>query len=97
MWHVEATMKFEIRAQGTTVEISVHDVGRQQPQQPQLLQSLQECQSGSCGCPTDQYDRLAGMDLEAADGAVTLRLEPLPGQRVDPEQLRDCLEHTAQQ
>ena len=94
MWHVEATRKFEIREQGTTVEISVHDVGRQQPQ---LLESLQECQSGSCECPTDQYDRLAGMDLGAADGAVTLRLGPLPGQRLDPEQLRGCLEHTARQ
>lgn len=84
-------MKYEISEQGTTVEVRVHDAG---DQQPQLLQSFQECQSGTCGCPTDQYDRLATMDVDTAGGDVTLRLEPLPGQRLDPEQLHVCLDYT---
>lgn len=44
--------------------------------------------------PTDQYDKLAKMDVEAADGDVTLRMEPLPCERLDTEQLRVCLDYT---
>ena len=84
-------MNYEISEQGTAVEIRVHDVG---DQEPELLPSFQECQSGSCGCPTDQYDKLAKMDVDAADGDVTLRMEPRPGERLDTEQLRVCLDYT---
>lgn len=40
------------------------------------------------------YDKLATMDVDASDGDVTLRMGPLPGQRLDTEQLRACLDYT---
>lgn len=84
-------MKYEISEQGTTVEILVRDAAEHQQQ---LLASFQECQSGSCGCPTDQYERLDAMVIEAEDGDVTLRLKPLPGEQFDTDELRACLDHT---
>jgi hypothetical protein len=89
-----AAMKYEISEQGTTAEIRVQDAGNQRSS---LLQALGECRSGSCGCPSDQYERLANLDVDATDHNVTLRLEPRPGQRLDPEQLCECLDHTLAQ
>jgi hypothetical protein len=44
--------------------------------------------------PTDQEDRLAGMDVNAGADEVTLRLQPLLGQHLDLEQLRTCMDLT---
>ena len=84
-------MRYAIDEHGKTVEIRISGaVGHE----PELLESLQDCQSGRCGCPTDQYDRLAGMDVETGGGEVTIRLQPLPGQRLDAALLRACLDYT---
>lgn len=34
------------------------------------------------------------MDVNAGGDEVTLRLQPLPGQHLDLEQLRVCMDHT---
>lgn len=91
MSRLGAAVRYEISEQGTTVEILVHDAAEHQPQ---LLASFQDCQSGSCSCPTDQYERLAAMAVDAAGGDVTLWLEPLAGQQFDTDQLRSCLDYT---
>jgi len=84
-------MRYVINEHEADVEIQVLDAtGRTS----QVLQSMRECQAGRCGCPTDQYDRLTGMDVNAADGEVTVRLQPLTGQRLDLEQLRAGLDYT---
>ena len=46
---------------------------------PQVLEALQECQEGRCRCPTDQYERLAGMDIATRGGAIRVRLRPRGG------------------
>jgi hypothetical protein len=58
---------------------------------------MQDCQQGRCGCPTDQYDRLAGMDVAATDDKVTVRLRPRSGERFDADELRACLDYTTAQ
>ncbi len=84
-------MRYEITEQDTDVQIQVHDTaGRTE----QLLASMQDCQQGRCSCPTDQYDRLAAMNVTATDDEVTVRLQPQPGQRLDPDELRACLDYT---
>ena len=65
--------------------------------QPQLLESLARCQSGHCGCPTDQYERLEEMHVQAKGEDVRIHLEPRLGQRFDTEELRACLDYTTAQ
>lgn len=65
--------------------------------QPQLLESLAQCQSGNCSCPTDQYERLETMHVQADGENLRLRLVPRPGQRFDTAELRACLDYTAAQ
>ena len=79
---------------GATVHI---DVVADPEQQPKLLESLAECQSGHCSCPTDQYERLENMDVQASGEGVHIRLEPRLGQRLDTDELRACLEYTSTQ
>ena len=63
---------------------------------PQVLEALQECQEGRCRCPTDQYERLAGMDIATRGGAMRVRLRPRAGKRLDMDALRLCLDYTGQ-
>jgi hypothetical protein len=42
----------------------------------QLLEPFQECQSRHCTCPTDEYQKLAGMQVTEAADEITLQLQP---------------------
>jgi hypothetical protein len=41
-----------------------------------------------------QYDRLAATDVDAAGEHLVVRLQPRPGQQLDAEALRACLDYT---
>ena len=84
-------MRYEVNEHEPDVEIHVSDAAGHTSQ---LLQSMQACKTGSCGCPTDQYDKLAAMEIDAGDDEVTVRLQPLPGERLDAEQIKACLDYT---
>ncbi len=87
-------MRYDISAHGDDVNIEVTGTaGRAE----RLLTSLQQCQQGECACPTDQYDRLAEIDVRADDDAVTVRLTPRPGEHLDADELRACLDYTLAQ
>ena len=84
-------MRYEVTEREPDIEIHVSDAAGHTSQ---LLQSMQECHSGRCGCPTDQYDKLRAMDVDAGDDEVTVRLHPLPGERLDPDEIKACLDYT---
>ena len=84
-------MRYEVKELEPDIEIRVSDAAGHTSQ---LLQSMHECQSGQCGCPTDQYDKLDAIEVEAREDEVTVRLRPLPGERLDPDEIKACLDHT---
>lgn len=84
-------MRYKVNERDADVEIRVSDAAGRTSQ---LLQSMQACQTGSCGCPTDQYEKLAAMDVDAGGDEVTVRLQPLPGEHLDAEQIKACLDYT---
>jgi hypothetical protein len=65
-------------------------VGRQE----ELLEAFGECQAGRCPCPTDEYEKLAAMDVQAGQDRITLRLEAKPARALDPSAIAACLDHT---
>jgi hypothetical protein len=87
----EAPMRYAITEHDGDVEIRVHQTGEHTPQ---VLASLQDCQHGRCGCPTDQYDRLEEMTIHTGPDELTIRLHPRQGQRFDTDELQSCLDHT---
>jgi hypothetical protein len=87
----EVQMRYNITEDGEAVEIHVHDTGERSPQ---VLASLEECQEGRCGCPIDQYDRLASIEVGGGDGELIVHLTPRPGEHLDPDALRACMDYT---
>jgi hypothetical protein len=84
-------MRYDITERSDEVEIRVREIGDGTPQVHALLQ---DCQQGRCRCPTDQYDRLAGIDVEIGDDEVGLKLHPRAGQQLDVNALQACLHYT---
>ncbi len=84
-------MRYTVEQDREVVEIQVEGVG---DRVPALMKSFQECQSGHCSCPTDQYDRLADLEVSRSGDALRLRLTAFDGQRFDMDELESCLDHT---
>jgi hypothetical protein len=86
--------EYEIADDGSQVEIRMRTTAEQEPR---VIASLHDCASGTCGCPTDQYDRLESMDVKTGGGNITVRLQPLPGEHLDTDEIRACLDYTLTQ
>ena len=84
-------MRYEITARDSDVDIHLHETGEHTAQ---LLASLQQCQQGRCGCPTDQHDRLEDITVHDTPDEHTIQLRPCEGQRLDTSQLQACVDYT---
>lgn len=49
---------------------------------------------GHCTCPTDEYQKVAGMQVTEAADEVVLHLQAKPGTRFDMTEISACLDHT---
>jgi len=84
-----ARYRMEQGPQGIAIELT--DVaGRRE----ELLAAFEECQSGQCTCPTDEYQKMAGMDVGSTDDEIVLRLAAKPGARLDVDEISACLDYT---
>jgi hypothetical protein len=84
-------VRHQIRNDGSTVVIELTGVGSQQEE---LLAAFAECQSGRCSCPTDEYQKVASIEVQPGEERVTLRLQPQPDTTFDSSQIAACLDHT---
>jgi hypothetical protein len=65
--------------------------------QKELLEEFAKCATGTCSCPTPQYDKVQSIDVKAQPAGVTVDLRVKPGEVVDLADIERCLEHTAEQ
>ena len=82
---------YRIRADKTAVLIELTDVG---VKKEQFLETFGECQAGRCACPTDEYAKLASMEVAGAGDSIRVRLEAKPGEKLDVAQIETCLDYT---
>ena len=47
----------------------------------ELVQTFGECQEGQCSCPTEEYKKLARMDVEQSGDVIKQRLEARAGKK----------------
>lgn len=59
-----------------------------------LREAFQQCQEGSCDCPTDEYDKLEEMRIEQSMDRLSLHLKVKPGQTIVQDAIAACLDHT---
>ncbi|HJV69134.1 hypothetical protein [Ideonella sp.] len=62
-----------------------------------LLDELARCASGTCSCPSPQYDKVQAMEVRAQPSGVTVELTVKPGEHIDVADIEKCLDHTAKQ
>ena len=86
--------RYRIQEDETAVSVEVTEVGAKAEK---LLRALGECQTGQCSCPTDEYQKLASMDIQQAGDVISLRLEAKPGETFDTSEIAACLDYTTKQ
>ena len=83
--------RYKITGQTNGVAIDLTDVN---DREQDLLAAFDECRQGNCSCPTDEYEKVATMDVSASGVAINIRLLAKPGSTLDATELAACLEHT---
>ena len=82
---------YKIDATGATVAIQITGTGEKQGE---LLQAFGECAEGRCSCPTDEYEKLAAMDVQPGEDRIDIRIEAKPGTSLDTSEIEACLDYT---
>ena len=82
---------YTINGDDSSVAIEITEVGGRQAE---LLEAFGECQEGRCSCPTDEYLKVAAMEVQPADDGIAIRLQAKPGTTLDTAEIAACLDHT---
>jgi hypothetical protein len=87
-------MKYQVdqTSDGLKIEASVAP-----EQQAKLLEEFGKCASGTCSCPSTQYDKLASINVSEGTAGVSVELRAKPGENIDVKDIKQCLDHTANQ
>ena len=83
--------RYRIEEDKAAVSIELTDLAGRQGE---LLEAFSECQEGRCTCPTEEYRKVASMDVQADQDRIAIRLASKPGQRLDSSEIGACLDHT---
>lgn len=83
-------MKRAVRSNPEGLIIEVSEISGQQGQ---LLAEFRACQEGRCSCPTNEYEKLDSLNIEAASGKVRLSLKAKSGHVLDGSEIQKCLDH----
>jgi hypothetical protein len=86
-------MKYKIENTKSGTEIHISNVESPEKQE-QLLAAFQECQEGTCSCPTNEYQKLEEMEIQEDNGLIILNLKPKTGLELDKSEIATCLEYT---
>ena len=82
---------YRIGKDKTAVLIELTGVGAKKEE---FLEAFAECRSGHCACPTDEYAKLASIEVIDAGDSIRVRLETRPGETLDAAKIETCLDYT---
>jgi hypothetical protein len=83
--------RYRINKTPTSVGIQVTQAGGTQHL---LLKAFQECAEGRCSCPTNEYEKVASMQVDGSEDGIEITLEAKPGTDFDVAEIARCLDHT---
>lgn len=86
-------MKYQIETTKDGTKIQISNVATT-TQQRQLMDAFQDCQNGTCSCPTNEYQKLEKMEITGDNGLIVLNLKPKTGMELDQSEIARCLEYT---
>ncbi len=82
---------YTINTDDASVAIEITGVAGRQAE---LLAAFGECQEGRCSCPTNEYEKVAAMEVEPAEDTIAIRLQAKPGTSLDAAEIAACLDYT---
>ena len=87
-------MESQIKKEKTHVKITINEVN---DDRDIILKNLQDCQEGNCTCPTNEYEKLAKIDITVKDESneIFVDLIPKTGKEISINEIEKCLDHTA--
>ncbi len=85
-------MKYRIDEKEHGIDISVTDA-REDKQK--LLDAFRECQEGRCSCPTDEYRKLASLEVVQDKEGIQLHLKSKDGAVIDKSEIEKCMSYTS--
>ena len=59
-----------------------------------LLEAFGACAAGACECPTEEFDKLASVQVVSDEDGVTIRLEAKPGETLSDSEIDACVRWT---
>jgi hypothetical protein len=83
--------RYRIDEDESAVSIEVTEAGGRQDE---LMGAFGECHAGQCSCPTNEYEKLASMEVERAGDLIRIRLQPKPGEKIDTSEIAACIVFT---
>lgn len=86
-------MKYKIDKKDNGIDISVTDA---KDDKQKLLEAFRECQEGRCSCPTDEYRKLASLEVAQDEAGIQLRLKSKDGEVIDKSEIEKCLAYTSE-
>jgi hypothetical protein len=84
-------MDYLIRSRGETLHVDIPAPG---PHRTRLLESLEDCCHGRCDCPTDEYRKLARVEIEERGESLAVDLTARAGEVLDPVEISRCIDWT---
>ena len=82
---------YTIHVDDSSVAIEITEVAGRQAE---LLEAFGECQGGRCSCPTNEYEKVAAMEVQPAEDRIAIRLQAKPGTTFDAAEIAACLDYT---
>lgn len=86
-------MKYKIDEKESGIDISVTDAKNNNQK---LLEAFRECQEGRCSCPTEEYKKLASLEVAQDGDEIQLRLKSKDGEVINKSEIERCLDFTAE-
>lgn len=86
-------MKYKIDEKETGIDISVTDAMNDKQK---LLDAFRECQEGRCSCPTNEYKKLASLEVAHDETGIKLRLKSKEGEVIDKSEIERCMAYTSE-
>ena len=81
-------MKIQSEQVGQSLTVNIEDV----IDKASIISTIESCTDGNCACSTDEYQKVASMQISPGVDSIQLNIEVKPGEVIDPTCISDCLE-----
>ena len=80
-------MDIKSNQSGSSLVVNIEDVTDNNA----IMETIQGCADGSCACSTDEYQKVASIEILPGANSIQLNIEVKAGEVTDPNSISECL------